>query len=81
MYKMADILTLDDNKEYVVAADFPYEGKNYLLMTEFDDPRKALYFEYEKNGEDVTLTEVEDEEIIMSLMKVVHDKVVGEESE
>lgn len=61
------IVTLDDTDKYYLSDETEQNGKTYFLglkVDENDDPSdESLIFEKEIDGEDVYLTEVEDEDI------------------
>lgn len=59
-----DILTLDDNNEYIVISKVNYEKKTYYYLL---DQKKTnnLKFCYEDNGD---LVEIDDKELITKLI-------------
>lgn len=62
--KIKDILTLDDNNEYVVISKIKHENKNYYYLLDRNN-LKNVKFCYEDNEE---LVEINDKELITKLL-------------
>ncbi len=62
--KIKDILTLDDNNEYVVISKINHENKNYYYLLDRNN-LKNVKFCYEDNEE---LVEINDKELITKLL-------------
>ena len=59
-----DILTLDDNNEYVVISKINYESKNYYYLLDKNNIEN-IKFCYEDNEE---LVEIDDKELVTKLL-------------
>ena len=59
-----DILTLDDDKEYVVASKTEYEGQIYYYLVDIDDITNMIFC-YEDDNE---LVEFRDKEIFANIL-------------
>ena len=59
-----DVLTLEDNKEYVVVSNIIYENKKYYYLMELNNLQNVLFC-YEDNGD---LVEVNDEKLLEKLL-------------
>ena len=62
--KIKDILTFDDNNEYVVISKINHENKNYYYLLDRNN-LKNVKFCYEDNEE---LVEINDKELITKLL-------------
>lgn len=56
MIEIKDILTLDDNNDYVVVSKINYENKIYYYLVDNND-NNNLKFCYEENNELVEITD------------------------
>ena len=66
MVKLGEILTLDNNKSYVVAGITNYENNSYCYVSELNNPDNTkIYLINEDN-----LTQVTDEELIEQLENI-----------
>jgi translation elongation factor EF-G len=45
-----DLVTLDDNKEYVVADILEYNNKKYICMGETENPKNVIFSSYEESS-------------------------------
>lgn len=59
-----DVLTLDDNKEYVVVSNTIYNNIKYYYLMELSNLKNILFC-YEDNGD---LVEVDDKELLDKLL-------------
>ncbi len=67
--EIKDVLTLDDNNEYVVASKANYAGKVYYYLVDIKEP-KNLMFCYEDNGD---LVESIDKELNTELLPMFYE--------
>ena len=65
-----DVITLDDNNEYVVVNKVNYNDKNYYYLIDMEDSEN-LMFCYEDNGD---LVEVKDKELTAKLLPLFLEK-------
>ena len=65
-----DVITLDDNNEYVVVNKVNYNDKNYYYLIDMEDSEN-LMFCYEDNGD---LVEVNDKELTAKLLPLFLEK-------
>ena len=73
--KKDTIITLENGKDYILLDSSTQEGKEYFVAVEYKkDENKATnnykFFEEIKNGEDIYIQEVVDENIIKLLIAV-----------
>jgi len=66
-----DILSLDDNKKYVVVSKIYYDGKDYLYLVDIDD-NDNLKFCYLDQDE---IVEISDKELNTRLLPLFFGKV------
>lgn len=66
MMKENTILTLNGSYKYLVAYSTIYNGKNYIYITNMNNPLDTCFFEYE--GDD-RLSRVKDVELFTNLLK------------
>ena len=66
MLYQSDVLTLNDNKKYVVAFSTEYNQNNYVYLIEKDDYTNAMFYKYE----DSSLEKVNDSNTIQELLKM-----------
>ncbi len=71
MLEQSEILTLDDNKEYVVTFTVMLNNKNYVFLVEQDNYENNMFCEYNDSG----LTEVLDIDVIEELLKLYAEYV------
>ena len=65
-YARGDVLTLSDNKDYIVVTTVSYEEKNYVYLVAADDFSDLMFCEYE--GE--SFEKVEDPDFIVKLLEL-----------
>ena len=65
MLSQDEILTLSDNKKYVVVYTTELNAKNYVYLIDQDDYTNTMFCEYDNNN---NLEEVSDPEIIEQLL-------------
>ena len=65
-----DVITLDDNNEYIVVNKVNYNDKNYYYLIDMEDSEN-LMFCYEDNGD---LVEVNDKELTAKLLPLFLEK-------
>jgi hypothetical protein len=66
MIEQGDLLTLEDNKEYVVAATTAIEGIVYVYLIDQNDYSNFMFCSYDQTD---GLYEVEDPDLLQSLIK------------
>ena len=71
--EIGDVVTLDDNNEYVVASKVNYEKKVYYYLIDINN-NKNLMFCYEDNGE---LVESNNKEINTELLPLFYNTSKG----
>ena len=74
MIEKGEILTLEDNKEYVVAATTILDNINYIYIMDKDDYSNFMFCAFDqKDG----LYEVEDNELLDRLLKIFNEQLNG----
>lgn len=63
-FEVGDVLTLADDKDYVISQAKMYEGNFYMLLVEMPDYKS---FKYVRLIDDQNLAEIEDIELIEKL--------------
>lgn len=66
MLEIGDLLTLNDNKEYLVMKQFYFKGKNYVYLISKDGISDILICSYE----DDDLNVVTDEQLFENLLNL-----------
>ena len=64
MLEQGEILTLSNNKEYVVVSSIIYQGANYVYLLDSDSYKDYKFCKYE----DESLKVVKDEELLKELI-------------
>lgn len=73
MLKQGEILTLNDNRKYVVVSTAELNMKNYVYLIEQDDYTNTLICEYDlENG----LEEITDANLVEQLMIYFKDNAI-----
>lgn len=73
MLKQGEILTLNDNKKYVVVSTAELNAKHYVYLIDQDDYTNTLICEYDlENG----LEEVTDSNLVEQLMIYLKDNAI-----
>ena len=67
--EIKDVITLDDNNEYVVVSKALFEGKTYYYLVDIDRPNN-LMFCYEDNNE---LVESVNKELNTNLLPLFYE--------
>lgn len=63
MYNKNDIITLEDNKKYLVVENINIDNNNYLLLTDYEDDKSDIAIVKVINTTDNTyLDNIDDEE-------------------
>lgn len=62
--EITDVLTLDDNNDYVVVSKAKYQNKNYYYLSDTKKPENIIFC-YEEKDE---LVELKDNDLIMKLL-------------
>ena len=70
-----DIITLDNNKEYVVVSKTNYENKTYYFLVDIND-NNNIKFCYEK-GSNNALIETENADLIKELLPIFVESAKG----
>ena len=71
MQEEYNILTLSDNKQYVVVSSTELNGKNYVYLVDMEDHNNNIVCEL--NGDEVEV--VEDNDILADLTLIFNDKL------
>lgn len=66
MYRLGDVLTLSDNKNYSVAFTAKYNNEDYIYLVEHDNFSNTFF--YKCSGDN--LIEVEEPKVIEELLKL-----------
>ena len=66
-----DLLTLNDNKEYVVVSKANYEGSNYYYLIDKDSPENVMFC-YEDGNE---LVEIEDKDLTAKIIPLLLEPI------
>lgn len=66
-----DILSLDDNKKYVVVSKIYYDGKDYLYLVDIDDNDNLKFCYLDKDE----IVEISDKELNTRLLPLFFGKV------
>lgn len=66
-----DLLTLNDNKEYVVVSKANYEGSNYYYLIDKDSPENVMFC-YEDGNE---LVEIEDRDLTAKIIPLLLEPI------
>ena len=69
MIEITDVVTLDDNNEYVVASIANYENNTYCLLVDLNDNSNLLFCRYD-NGE---LVESVDKDLNTRLLPLFYE--------
>ena len=64
-----EVLTLDNDKEYMVVFSTMYEGNNYIYAINNNDVEDVTFFKCD----DDSVYEVEDSEMILKLMNMFYE--------
>ena len=74
MIEQGEILTLEDNLEYVVAATTVLDGINYVYLMNLEDYSKFMFCAYDQTD---GLYEVEDSDLLEKLLKIFNEQLNG----
>lgn len=74
MIEQGEILTLEDDKEYVVVATTVLDGINYVYLINSVDYSNFLFCAYDQTD---GLYEVEDPELLDQLLKIFNEQLKG----
>lgn len=72
MIEQGEILTLDDDKEYVVVASTVYEEINYVYLMDPKDYGNFMFCAYDQTD---GLYEVEDSELLDKLLHIFNEQL------
>ena len=64
MIEIGDLITLSDDKKYLVCSVINYDGKDYLSLTNIDNREDIIFCVYTNNE----LLKIEDESLVKSLL-------------
>lgn len=67
--EVRDVITLNNDKEYVVCSKAFYEGKNYYYLVDKNDPTNLMFCYEEKNE----LVELQDKELTTQLLPLFYE--------
>ncbi len=67
--EIKDVITLDDNNEYIIASKVNYDGKNYYYLVDVNKPEN-LMFCYEDNED---LVELKDKKLTTELLPLFYE--------
>ena len=65
MIEVGEVITLNNDIEYLVTYTTKLDSRDYAFLIEYNDFKKSMFVEYI----DGTLKEVKDEEVIKALLK------------
>lgn len=72
--KKEDVITLDDNKEYLILDIVELLGKKYLYTVEIDKEDMPTtnykYYEVSEDSEGISVEEVEDEKVLETILNL-----------
>jgi len=75
--EIKDTLNLSDGNEYVVCSKVNYEGKKYLYLIDIDDYKNVKFCEEVRNPEADKVVNVEDAELIKTLIPMFYEASKG----
>ncbi len=64
MVELGDLITLSDDKRYLVCSVINYDGKDYLSLTNIDNMEDIIFCVYTNNE----LLKIEDESLVKNLL-------------
>lgn len=74
MIEQGEILTLEDNKEYVVVATTVLDDINYVYLMDQKDYSNFMFCAYDQTD---GLYEVEDGELLQQLLEIFNEQLNG----
>ncbi len=78
MIEQGEILTLEDNKEYVVAASTVLDDINYVYLMDSADYSNFMFCAFDETD---GLYEVEDAELLDKLLQIFNEQLNGDHSD
>lgn len=75
--EVGEILTLENDKEYIVVAKDKYQEKDYLFLMSNFTPVEVRFAKELVNGEDVKLEIVNNQNEKMELMKIFQSSIAS----
>lgn len=72
MIERGEILTLEDNKEYIVVGSTILDDINYVYLMNSKDYSNFMFCSYDQTD---GLYEVEDEEILLKLLNIFNEQL------
>ncbi len=76
MIEQGELLTLEDDKEYVVVGSTILDNINYVYLMDSNDYSNFMFCSYDQTD---GLYEVEDEEILLQLLNIFNEQLKIEE--
>lgn len=73
-YEIKDVVTLGDDKQYIVMSTAEFENKRYLFLINLENEKDFKICE-EDNEE---LYEIDDKDLISKVVPILHKKLVDE---
>lgn len=66
--EIKDIITLNDNKNYVVCSKTEYQGANYYYLMDIENNENIKFVQEKQADGKTTMFEVEDKELLQQLL-------------
>jgi hypothetical protein len=66
--EIKDIITLSDNRNYVVCSRAEYQGTVYFYLIDIENNENIKFVQEKQTGEKITMLEVEDKELLQQLL-------------
>ncbi|MCL1827711.1 MAG: hypothetical protein FWG20_06690 [Candidatus Cloacimonetes bacterium] len=72
--EVKDIITLNDDKKYVVCSRTDYQDNYYLYLIDINDNTNVKFAMEKVQGERITIIEIENEELIQTLIPLLFNE-------
>lgn len=72
---LKDIITLSDDREYVVTSKINYEGNDYIYIVDIHDTANIKFAEIQKEGDQAYISEIKgnEKELLEKLIPLFFD--------
>jgi hypothetical protein len=77
-FRIKDLITLEDNKEYIITSIAKYENNDYFYLVDINENENVKFCELILNNGTVGLLEIIDDELLSHIVPILYSNIKDE---